>query len=447
MWIVRAATLTWRYLGPFAALLVLLWFLSGIVMRLGGVMPELDAASRLARLRAIDLSRVAVTPSEALARASLASPPGEARLVAVLDRPVYKFGDAAVFGDTGERLAELDQSGTLAIAAAFLDLPPEHLRLIEVLTSVDRWTIPYAHALPLHRFDAEDGAGTEVYVSTRLAEVVAVTTRQDRTLAWFGEIPHRFCFVPLAANTVWWAWLVRSSAALACAVVAAGLILSIDRFRARRGARTSLDLVRLVGLVLALTWLASGLLAMEPVARARGQSLTVSPEVLSGGAINATALVVVDVAGLEPLAGGRPIKEIVFLRVQGSTFLSVDFDPQETYRLDRLLVAAETLTPRRVPFTVESIRTRLAVAVPARIADVVELDAYDAYYRARDGRRPLPVLRFEFDDPAGTWLHVDPTFSRIVDAVDASERRARWFSGVHSLDLMALESLFVRRPR
>jgi hypothetical protein len=410
-------------------------------------MPALDAASRLARLGAIDLSKVAVTPSEALARASLASAPREARLVAVVDRPVYTFGDAAVFADTGERLTELDQSGTRAIAAAFLDLAPEHLRLIEVRTSVDRWTIPYAHALPLHRFRAEDGAGTEVYVSTRLAEVVAVTTRQSRTLAWFGEIPHRFQFVPLTANTVVRAWLVRSLAALACAVVAAGLILSIDRYRDRRGARTSLDSVRLVGLALALTWLMSGLLAIEPDARPRGQSLTVSPEVLSGGAIDAAALVVVDVAGLKPLAGGRPVKEIVFLRVQGSTFLSVDFDPLETRRLDRLLVAAETLTPRRVPFTVESIRTRLAVAVAARIADVAELHAYDAYYYARDGRRPLPVLRFEFDDPAGTWLYVDPTFSRIVDTVDASERRARWFSRVHSLDLTGLESLFVRRPR
>lgn len=45
------------------------------------------------------------------------------------------------------------------------------------------------------------------------------------------------------------------------------------------------------------------------------------------------------------------------------------------------------------------------------------------------------MLRIRFDDPAKTWLHIDPASGVIVEKIDASRRLYRWlFNGLHRLD-------------
>jgi hypothetical protein len=155
-------------------------------------------------------------------------------------------------------------------------------------------------------------------------------------------------------------------------------------------------------------------------------------------------LAVVDLPRLALVTGGRAIKEIEFVRVQGAAHLSVALASLESgHPPVRLLIAAETTTVRRVPFTVDSIRTRLAVAVPAAsIVGVDLLEAHDPYY-SQDGQ-PLPVVRVRFDDPDGTWLHVDPVSSQLVDAIGRGDRRRRWLRAFHELDL-GWFSLLLRR--
>ena len=73
------------------------------------------------------------------------------------------------------------------------------------------------------------------------------------------------------------------------------------------------------------------------------------------------------------------------------------------------------------------------------------LSAYDLYwYPHGTDPRPLPVLRVRFDDPAATWLHLDPETGALLDRLDASGRLQRWlFEAPHRLDF---GNLFQARP-
>jgi hypothetical protein len=45
------------------------------------------------------------------------------------------------------------------------------------------------------------------------------------------------------------------------------------------------------------------------------------------------------------------------------------------------------------------------------------------------------VLRIGFDDPAGTWFHIDPRSGDILTRLDRYGRRYRWlFNALHSFD-------------
>ena len=72
----------------------------------------------------------------------------------------------------------------------------------------------------------------------------------------------------------------------------------------------------------------------------------------------------------------------------------------------------------------------------ARIVETQPLTEYDAYYYSRNKQIPLPALRIKFDDPAQTWVYVDPSISQVVTAVNRWQRVERWaYHGLHSLDL------------
>jgi hypothetical protein len=104
---------THRWLGVAGGLLFVAWFASGIVM-IYARMPAFEASERLARLPALDASGVLIAPADG-AQAVHANPAGM-RLGMLGGRPVYRFGAAATFADTGEPVAALTDDGALEVA-------------------------------------------------------------------------------------------------------------------------------------------------------------------------------------------------------------------------------------------------------------------------------------------------------------------------------------------
>ena len=121
-----------RYLGIPLSVLFVVWFASGIVMINAGGMPRLSPQLRLARLPALDLARVRLSPSEAVERAGLQQSPGRATLLTVMDRPAYRAGGATIFADTGEWLAGLELDDARRVASRFMDVPDDQVHHMSV---------------------------------------------------------------------------------------------------------------------------------------------------------------------------------------------------------------------------------------------------------------------------------------------------------------------------
>jgi hypothetical protein len=103
---------------------------------------------------------------------------------------------------------------------------------------------------------------------------------------------------------------------------------------------------------------------------------------------------------------------------------------------DRLIVAAGSFTVHDGPFDHAGMVERIRVAAgDARIVETQLLSEYDSYYYSRVRQIPLPAIRIKFDDPAETWVYVDPSLSQVVTAINRWGRVERWvYHGLHSLD-------------
>jgi hypothetical protein len=465
--------LSHRYLGIAISLLVVVWFASGIVMIYTGGMPQITPQLRLEQLPALDPAQVRLTPSEAAERGGFVGdwgPGGRVILLSVMNRPAYRFGgETTVFADAGEVMGDLSLEQAKTAAGIFLHLPEEKLRHVATVTEVDQWTLGMGRQMPLHKFVADDGYGTELYVQPKTAEIAMYTTRRSRSMAWAGAIPHWLYFTALRANAPLWTRIVVWTSALTCVLAVLGLILAVTQFRPGRPFRLAAAIPyagwmrwhyitgALFG-VFTLTWAFSGLLSMEPFEWTRAEGLEVRSDVFTGGPVELSQFGAMDPARWEQLAEGRAIKEVELVRIQDEHYYVVRRAPDgpgsgerrerlhQPYNVTygspgpaeqgRLLVAARTLEARRQPFSTESLMTRLRSAIPG--VPVVEeqlLTDYDSYYYSRARQAPLPVLRVKFADPAQTWFYVDPETSRVLAQVHRLNRLERWlYNGLHSLD-------------
>ena len=473
----RWLILTHRYLGIPLSVLFVVWFASGIVMMYTRDMPRLTPELRLERLPELAFDRIELAPAAAARRAYLSPTPRRASLLTVMERPAYRFDGVTVFADTGERLDEVGPVAAAAVAARFTGRPVDAVQYVGTLAEPDQWTLVERGRLPLHKLLIDDGAGTELYVSPRTAEVVMLTTRRSRALAWIGAIPHWIYFTALRTNQPLWYDVVVWTSTLGCLLAILGLVLGVTQFQWRRRRGSALPAAGpwaripyagwmrwhyvtgvVFGLV-TLTWVFSGLLSMDPFAWTSARGVDVPRDALSGGPVELARYPAWTAPEWKRIAGGRPVKEIELLRIQDDPYYAVRMGARplgveragpvrprrrnaagEEIDSAPLLVVADALTPRREPFSVESLLARLTRSLPE--VPVVEselLADYDAYYYARGAARervaPLPVLRVKFGDPMETWVYIDPALSRVVAREHRLTRVERWlFNGLHSLD-------------
>ncbi len=478
----RAVFIGDRYLGIVLSLLVIMWFATGITMMYWGGMPRVTPEQRLERLEPVDFARVQLSPAEAAERAGLDTP-GRTTLVTLLDRPAYRFGSrnsTVVFADTGDVLDELSLEQAKDVAVSFARAPASQVHYVRTLHEVDQWTLQ--SRLPLQKFRIDDDAGTEVYIQPQTGEVAMMTTRSGRGWAWVSTIPHWMYFTALRTNQPLWYRLVVWTSALACVLAVLGLILGVTQLRpgavrlkagaAVGNSKAQATTNRLSAAipysgamrwhyvsgavfgVFTLTFAFSGLVSMEPWAWTNAPGLELPRDVLSGGPVDLSRFAAHPPAEWDQILGNRPVKEVEFARMLGEPYYVVrrgarERDEEDRERLhqpypirhariedDRLLIAADTFTVRPGLFDQKELVERVrAAASEERIVESQLLSEYDAYYYSRVGQVPLPAVRIKFDDPAQTWVYVDPSLSQVVTAINRWGRVERWvYHGLHSLD-------------
>jgi hypothetical protein len=353
-----------------------------------------------------------------------------------------------LFADNGELLTS-SMISSRQIAADFLSAPPDALDRVGLIESVDQWTLELRSELPLQKYRSDDGQGSEVYVSPSRGRVVLYTTSRDRLLAWLGAIPHWLYFLPLRADTALWSATVIGLASVGVVFVALGLVLMFTQLRWRHWP----NLARAIpyhGLMkwhymlgigfgwCVLTWAFSGLLSMEPYSwnRASGMGFDAVAYFRSRAGVSAfeSETPAADLAVIE-----GSLKEVNFHVFAGKRFyeLSIGGD-SSTGAISREFREVTSMEPLGL-FTDAQILAQLEPAVAANMVAAEILNEYDNYYYGRHSRRqmapPLPVLRVEFDDLAGSRYYLSLQTGELEFVSHRANRRERWlYRGLHSLD-------------
>ena len=408
-------------------------------------MPEVNTATRLARTPALETAAIRIRPSEASRLAGFGDHPERLVLTTVLGRPAFRIGVApmTIFADTGERLDGIGESEAVAVARRFLDKSDPVFHYARFVTEPDQWTLTQRQSLPFHKVVVGDSLGTEMYISSRSGEVMVLTTRRTRALAWISAIPHWLYFTPLRANDRLWRHVVLWVAGLASLSALFGLVLAFAQFSVpyRGWLRWHYRAGAAFGVV-ALTWAFSGLLSMEPWFWARSSSRDPADAVrlaLAGGELDLSAFPEMGPSQWTTVLKDGQVSEVEFLRIQGEPHLAARSVSSKVR-----VVRAATGAGERESFSVSSLIARVKSASPdTPIADTRLLEQYDAYCSSRTAP-PLPVLRVKLDDREKTWLYIDPALSRLVARFSRRERLQRWlYHGLHSLDF---PFLYDRRP-
>lgn len=298
---------------------------------------------------------------------------------------------------------------------------------------------------PFHRIAVEDGAGSELLISARSGEVVHVSTRIERGFYWAGNWLHLFHPLDLIGFSESRVNVLTWTAFTAVAVVITGLIVGWLRWRPGFNGRKTYSEGRthpyrnfwsrwhfwagLVGGVLALIWGLSGFLNNNPWQ-------LFSPA-------NASKDELTRYSGGENLSLAKSWQPKQLISSQATNLVELVWR-----RLgDETVQLAYTPDGRRLPQTGTESRfsdTSLLAAVQRMAGDVpvatqTLLQEYDSYYYLRHHRdaadRPLPVLRVELADAAGTHLYIDPQDGRLLIKQDKSRRVFRWlYSALHHWD-------------
>ncbi len=429
----RIILLVHRYLGVAIGLVMTLWCLSGFVMLYRGF-PQVTPAQRLQGLQPLDLSGARAMPD--LGRA----PIGGFRLEMLAGRPVLRLASGGGVLDlrTG---APAPATGPAEAAAAAADFASgQGVAGAESSTELieeDQWTVEGASRRgPVYRVAFAGPTKTVVYVAERTGTVVQATDRQSRLWAWLGAIPHWLYPTVLRRHGALWQGVVIWTALAGVFLTVTGLYVGVSRLRRSGDGRWSPyrgwwwwhHMAGLLFGIFTLTWVASGLLTLNPAGLLDSSASETEQAALAGR---------VAPAGVQRfLAAYRPAPGAAMLEsapLGGRLFVLERFKDGRVLRLDG--------GGRPAPLG----RDELAGALAAAGKRSLELrlmtrpDLY--YYPGYDQPAPLPVWRARLTGPGADVAYLDPVSGQVRLALDGDARASRWIrTGLHDLDFPGLRA-------
>jgi len=440
-----------------------MWFVSGVVMMYVGY-PKLTASERLERLPGLDSAKCCISLGEAILAAGINDSPKGVRLTSVSSAPLYvmtfdKHRVVAVDAQNGNRINAVSASNAIEAASAFSK--GQKVTYLD-LVQEDAWTHSKALDLhrPLHRVQIHDGDATILYVSSLTGEVVRDATKTERVWNWVGAWIH--WLYPFRGG-----WLdkyhhdiIVYSSLVATLLAVVGLVVGVMRWRLKgRYSNESKSPYRasfmrwhhFLGLgfgVVAVAWIFSGLLSMNPWKVFDSGGKPLDEMAFSGGPIKAENFSV-DLRGLlkEMYLDGNPPRELEWRMLDSKSYY-IAFEGSGHTKIIPALKGERPLAM----FPFELLEAAGARLVPgARVKRREILGEYDFYYYARTPHtmsghveKRLPMLRLKFDDPNSTWVHLDPYTGAVVGKLDTHQRVKRWlFALLHSWDWLPL---LERRP-
>ncbi|BBQ10656.1 PepSY-associated TM helix domain-containing protein [Stenotrophomonas maltophilia] len=444
-----------RWLGIGGCLLMLLWFVSGMVMLFVGY-PKLTSGERLAALPVLgdarDLQGLSVLPAVVQAE------PEVVALTTLRGEPAYVVRNGSNVGAwsavTGQALLPVSAQRAEASAAQFAG---GQAFVGATRVDEDRWT--HSRALdahrPLYRVEVGGAQPGDVYVSSHTGEVVQDAPHVQQRWNYAGAWLHWLYFLRMQSVDPVWTWVVIVLSALCSVAAISGIVVGVWRWRFRGHYRTGAKtpyvepwmrwhhLIGLVAAAFIFTWIFSGLMSMNPLGvfsstreaidsgRYRGGTVAVD------GALGepAALLAAVDDARFKPV-------EFQWRRIDGELF-AVLLDGQGETRIvsgsDGHLQVARLLPAAWLQQKVRALSD-------APVQGYWVQHAADAYFypRAPEAMNGAAVRRFpvavaDFDDAEATRVYLDLATGDPLLTMGRRERVGRWlFHFLHSWDLPAM---------
>lgn len=441
---IRPLFLLHRYLGMAVGFVLLLWCLSGFVMMYVPY-PEMERGERLQTLDPVNFRGCCSVPEHSwLGSADLSSV-----TIEMLDSeaPVLRisaFGHPPVTWDLqrGVEMQRIDEQLATRIAsrvAANMGVVLES-GSPEVVAS-DQWTLTgiYNQHRPLYLFKAGDADQTELYLSGSTGEVVLTTTESERFWNYLGAVIHWLYPKVLRGHPDLWAQVVIWLSLAGVFLTVTGLYIGVRQLGYRWTTRSSPPAgVALwhhyvglaVGLV-ALLWISSGLLSMNPWGLLEGEGASAEIRALQEG-----ALTWADAAGVVRRLSEFPaepnVVSVEIYRSASSLFVATTTNAGVRERFD-----AATFQPS--PLEQSELQNLVAVLLldvpPLEVETIATGDAYYYEYRAA---REFPVFRIIANDNERRRYYLSATTGQLIIKVDSSARWYRWlFAGLHRADFNA----------
>jgi uncharacterized iron-regulated membrane protein len=428
-----------RYLGVAVGLLMVMWFVSGIVMMYVGL-PSVTDEERARALEPISWQTCCrVPPRLAPDNAQLFG----AQVENVAGTPVMRVhptGRAGFVLDLQQgAVVRVDTEAAREIA---LDAAPRIIGHPATLVGAaeiesDQWTLGrLRRERPLFRFTFDDPEKTNIYVSGLNAQVVYWTTATERFWSWLGTIPHWLYFAQLRSNVVLWTEIMIWTSVLGAFLTVLGLYLGITQFKTRakfspyRGWFYWHHIAGLVFGVTTLTFVVSGLISMNPWGfledrRGGGEQGRLVGEPLKWGEVHAS----LDAIRAKPEVAGSVI--LGTAPFAGRLYWLATRQDGTVMRLD-----AEGGNAPMTEIDLAAAAKRIASEV--EIAEQALISKEDAYYFQESEHFVLPIYRVLLKDDESTRYYIDPQSGALLQRTDATARWHRWlFGGLHRIDFTA----------
>ncbi|KOE99057.1 PepSY domain-containing protein [Stenotrophomonas geniculata] len=451
----RWTYLVHRWLGIGGCLLMLLWFVSGMVMLFIGY-PKLTPGERLAALPVLGDAR-GWQGLSALPAAVQAEPEAVA-LTTLRGEPAYVVRSGGNVGAwsarTGQVLLPVSAQHAEASAAQFAG---GQAFVGAMRVDEDRWT--HSRALdahrPLYRVEVGGAQPGDLYVSSHTGEVVLDAPHVQQRWNYVGAWLHWLYFLRMQSVDPVWTWVVIVLSALCTVAAVSGIVVGVWRWRFRghyrSGAKTPYvepwmrwhHLIGLVAAAFVFTWIFSGLMSMNPWGVLSSTREAIDSGRYRGGTVAVDGTLGEPTALLTAVEAERlmPV-EIQWRRIGGELF-AVLLDGQGETRIvsgsnGHLQVA------RLLPAGWLQQKVRALSDAPMQGYWVQH--AADAYFyprapEAMNGAavRRFPVAVVDFGDAEATRVYLDLATGDPLLTMGYRERVGRWlFYFLHSWDLPAM---------
>lgn len=454
----RFLFLTHRWVGIALALFMFIWFTSGLVIMYSGpsaltpsqqlqhredLSPADGWLSVGAALAGVDNNSAADVVSARLVRLAghpswlIENTKGQRFALSAIDGGVHEVSvaDAEKIALTWVSHSDAAVSNSPGVAVTYRDTGPQ-----------DSSVRNYDNLRPFHKFSVADSS-RELLISARTGEVIRDSTTFSRALYWTGNWIHLLRGIEVFAspearrNTLLYLGLFAVIASLT------GLIVGWQRWRPGWFGKKTYGQGRvhpyrekwtvwhfwvgLIGGIAALLWAFSGYISTNPL---QLFSEANANNIEQGNYQGKSAP--------DTMINWQPTSAIH--NDTGNDIVELSW----RYVGDQATLVAVTRAGERIAQTASGTASYFSDGVlleassrltKTPVAEHSLLTEYDSYYYPRHYQtnydRPLPVVRVDLADEAGTRLYLDPQDGRILLKADTSRRVYRWlYSALHHWD-------------